>query len=88
MGSRLPFVVAAQSGPTSEQIEHRVTRLLFDPDKPNSLAQAAHSLENVAFRKRISFQASAFVQRFGWTGPSKQLFQMYGKVLKQKKDSI
>jgi hypothetical protein len=60
--------------------------VLFDPDERGSMVAAVQSLNNQAFRDRISVQASAYVQRYGWEGPSEQLYNIYCTVLGDKKE--
>jgi glycosyltransferase involved in cell wall biosynthesis len=85
MAAGLP-IVAAQSGPTCEQIQDGKTGVLFDPDERGSMVAAVQSLNNRALRDRISVQASAYVQRYGWEGPSEQLYNIYCTVLGDKKE--
>jgi glycosyltransferase involved in cell wall biosynthesis len=81
-------IVAAASGPTCEQIQDGETGVLFDPDKPDGMLEAVLSLNNKAYRDRIAFQASSYVQRYGWDGPSEQLYNIYCGVLDEKKEVI
>jgi glycosyltransferase involved in cell wall biosynthesis len=85
MAAGLP-IVAARSGPTCEQIQDGDTGVLFDPDEPDSMLTAVQSLNNHAFRDRISLQASAYIKRYGWEGSSEQLYQIYCGVLEEKKE--
>jgi glycosyltransferase involved in cell wall biosynthesis len=84
MAAGLP-VVAAKSGPTSEQIEHGETGVIYNPDQPNGLLNAVHSLNNRAFFSKISIQTSSYVKSFSWSGPSEQIYQLYREVIEHKK---
>jgi glycosyltransferase involved in cell wall biosynthesis len=84
MAAGLP-IVAARSGPTCEQIEDGETGVLFDPDERDSMLAAVQSLNNRVYRDRISVQASAYVQSYGWEDSSEQLYNIYCEVLVEKK---
>jgi len=82
MAAGLP-IVAAQSGPTCEQIENNVTGIIYNPHVPQDIVSAVVSLADERNRHNISAQALAYVQNYDWTGPSEQLYRMYCDVLRQ-----
>lgn len=80
MVSGLP-VVAADSGPTREQITDGVNGLLYQPSNPDSLRQALLALENKDLRKRLSLNAFVQGQSFDWSKQSLQLLNYYQDVI-------
>jgi glycosyltransferase involved in cell wall biosynthesis len=86
MASGLP-VVAAQSGPSSEQIEDGVSGLLYDPDIDNDLVHTVMKLKNRRLRDSISKKAREISAHLGWAGQSKQLLQFYRQVLLERNRS-
>ncbi|MCT2536014.1 glycosyltransferase family 1 protein [Aquibacillus koreensis] len=82
MSSGLP-VVAAQSGPTSEQIEHGRTGLLYDPDDTNDFVQCVLKLKDDHYRKSLGMEAHQTSQAIGWDAPSSQLLEFYKKTIKK-----
>lgn len=80
MASGLP-VIAADSGPTREQVEHEQTGFLYDPTVEHSLTDYVVSLQNKDLRNRMGENARQTALSYGWEGPSKQLLQYYYSVL-------
>jgi len=80
MASGLP-VIAADSGPTREQITDGVNGLLYQPTSPASLIQAVLALEDKELRRRLAQNAYAEGRRFGWDRQSRQLFDFYKQVV-------
>lgn len=80
MASGLP-VVAADSGPTREQITDGVNGLLYQSSNLHSLTQAVQALANQELRQRLSQNAYVEGQRFGWNKQSLQLFNFYQNVV-------
>lgn len=83
MASGLP-VVAAQNGPTGEQIEDGVTGLLYDPDKEGDFARVTERLKDDELRGRIASQAQKVTEGLDWTSQSKQLLGYYRQMLRMK----
>jgi glycosyltransferase involved in cell wall biosynthesis len=80
MASGLP-VVAANSGPTSEQVSHGITGLLYNPDEPNDFVQMVSELKDDTFRLKLGEQARTFSEMIGWDAPSKQLLDFYKETV-------
>lgn len=80
MASGLP-VVAAQSGPTSEQIHHGITGLLYNPENREEFMEFIFKLKDDQFRSKLGEQAFEVCQKIGWDAPSKQLFDFYNETL-------
>ncbi|MDA8335269.1 MAG: glycosyltransferase family 1 protein [Peptococcaceae bacterium] len=80
MASGLP-VVAADSGPTCEQIINGINGLLYQPSDPDSLTQAILALRNQELRQRLSQNAYAEARRFSWNNQSHQLYNYYQNVV-------
>jgi glycosyltransferase involved in cell wall biosynthesis len=80
MASGLP-VVAANSGPTSEQVSHGITGLLYNPDDPNDFVQMVSELKDDTFRLKLGEQARTFSEMIGWDAPSKQLLDFYKETV-------
>lgn len=80
MASGLP-VVAAKSGPTSEQVKHGITGLLYDPNKQREFIDYIYSIKDDQLRFTLSEQAHTFSQMIGWEGPTKHLIDLYKEVL-------
>lgn len=83
MASGLP-VVAANSGPTREQMTHGLTGFLYDPANGNSLTEHILTLQNEHLRAKMGEYCRELAYKYGWDGPSKQLYQFYQSVLKTK----
>lgn len=83
MSSGLP-VVAAQSGPTSEQVEHGRTGLLYDPDHADDFVQCVLKLKDDHYRRSLGVEAYKTSQAIGWDAPSSQLLNFYKKTVRKK----
>lgn len=80
MASGLPLV-AADSGPTREQIIHEQDGLLYDPNKQNHFVETVLRLNDDELRHKLASNAYQTGQSFGWDKPSSQLFSFYQEVL-------
>jgi len=80
MASGLP-VVAARSGPTEEQLKHRVTGMLYDPSDTQSLVGSITELQNEELRRNIARLSRDSVQNLSWASASSQLFSFYTQVM-------
>ncbi|WLR52795.1 glycosyltransferase family 1 protein [Bacillus tianshenii] len=80
MASGLP-IVAADSGPTREQIEHEQDGLLYNPDEAGSFSKTLLRLNDESFRQQLAKNAYETGQDFGWDKPSRQLYSFYQEVL-------
>lgn len=85
MASGLP-VVAANSGPTLEQVRDGFNGLLYSPSNPDSLTKAVLALENPELRKHLSENACAEGRKHGWDRQSSQLLNFYHDLLISKYD--
>jgi len=84
MASGLP-VIAADSGPTREQVEHGATGFLFDPSRPSAFVEAALALlGNDALRESAGTHARRQALAFGWDGPSEQLYHYYESAVRSR----
>ncbi|GER67516.1 glycosyl transferase [Weizmannia acidilactici] len=81
MASGLP-VVAAESGPTKEQVTHGRTGLLYHPDIPDDFIQQVTTLKDDELRRRLSKNAREAARKFGWDAPSRQLLAFYKETVK------
>ncbi|MDN3428375.1 glycosyltransferase family 1 protein [Microbacterium sp. APC 3898] len=79
MASGLP-VVAAESGPTKEQVTHQRNGLLYNSKDPDSFKETIHLLENSVFRKQLAQQAVADVAELGWAAAAEQIRDLYRQV--------
>ncbi|HET7577986.1 MAG TPA: glycosyltransferase family 1 protein [Bacillales bacterium] len=80
MVSGLP-VVAAKSGPTSEQVVDGSTGVLYDPEIEGDLVKTMDQLRNHTLRRKISKKAREETADMDWAGQSKQLLGFYQQVL-------
>ncbi|HEU5138611.1 MAG TPA: glycosyltransferase family 1 protein [Bacillales bacterium] len=84
MASGLP-VVAAESGPTKEQVEDGVTGMLYNPEDRKDFVDKVLALNHSSFRDGVSEQARKASSGLGWSGQSRQLLDFYRKVLRGRK---
>ncbi|MTI81042.1 MAG: glycosyltransferase family 1 protein [Firmicutes bacterium] len=85
MASGLP-VIAAKSGPTCEQIDDGINGLLYHPEEESGFLDTVNQIKDNELTKRLSENAYKTGQRYGWSGPSEQLFNFYLQVLAEKKE--
>jgi glycosyltransferase involved in cell wall biosynthesis len=83
MASGLP-VLAANSGPTSEQIIEGETGLLFDSGTPGDMKKVVSKFRDATFRKNMGERARQSSKAFSWSGPSEQLSGFYHKLTNEK----
>lgn len=76
MASGLP-VIAARTGPSSEQIVDGLTGLLYMPDNKSSLTDAIFKLKDLSLRREIANNAYHIAHNLGWDESAKQLFEFY-----------
>ncbi|MCH4826222.1 glycosyltransferase family 4 protein [Planococcus halocryophilus] len=79
MASGLP-VVAAESGPTKEQVADRENGLLYDSKDPESFKQTILQLEDKNFRQQLAQQALLDVADLGWAAVAQQIRDLYKQV--------
>lgn len=80
MASGLPLV-AAESGPTCEQIENNHTGLLYDPEKPGDFTATLLKFEDETLRKRLAKAAHKEISEMGWEAQSKQVLDYYKEIV-------
>ncbi|TWT05294.1 glycosyltransferase family 1 protein [Planococcus sp. CPCC 101016] len=83
MASGLP-VVAAESGPTKEQVTDRRNGLLYDSTDPESFKKIIRLLEDSSFRNQLAKQAVADVAELGWAAAAEQIRDLYSQIVEAK----
>lgn len=83
MASGLP-VVAAESGPTKEQVTDRRNGLLYDSKDPKSFKNTILQLEDTSFRQLLAQQAFADVAELGWAAAAEQIRDLYSQIAEAK----
>lgn len=83
MASGLP-VVAAESGPTKEQVTDRRNGLLYDSQDPESFKNTILQLEDASFRQQLAQQATLDVAELGWAAAAEQVRDLYSEIAKNK----
>ncbi|WP_394120150.1 glycosyltransferase family 4 protein [Planococcus donghaensis] len=83
MASGLP-VVAAESGPTKEQLTDRRNGLLYDSKDPKSFKDTVRLLEDSSFRQQLAQQAAADVSELGWAAAAEQIRDLYSQIAEAK----
>lgn len=81
MASGLP-IVAANNGPTAEQIVDGENGVLYDPEISGDIARAVERIKDPFFRKKISMKARKQTANMDWDKQSEQLLGFYQQVLK------
>ena len=79
MASGLP-VVAAESGPTCEQIKNHQTGILYNPHDPDDFKMTILQFEDEILRKRLSASAYKEIAEMGWDEPAQQMIDYYYEV--------
>lgn len=79
MASGLP-IVAAESGPTKEQITAGRNGLLYDSSDSESFKTTVRKLEDELLRKRLSQQAAEDVAELGWNAAAEQIRDLYVQI--------
>jgi glycosyltransferase involved in cell wall biosynthesis len=80
MASGLP-VVAAKSGPTSEQVSNGITGLLYNPANPIDFVKSVSQLGDDQTRLKMGELARTVSEAAGWDAPSKQLLDFYKETV-------
>ncbi|WDH80708.1 glycosyltransferase family 4 protein [Paenibacillus urinalis] len=84
MASGLP-VVAARSGPTSEQIRHGHSGLLYDADDHSDFISAVCRFEDEAVRHRMAEAAYQESIGKGWSEAAEQVLGYYKQTILERK---
>ncbi|WP_147805042.1 glycosyltransferase family 4 protein [Alkalicoccus halolimnae] len=87
MASGTP-VIAADSGPTREQVEHEKTGLLYNPEVENHLVTTILRIKEESFRTSLAEQAYSESQSVGWDAPSRQLLEFYEDTVSASRSSL
>ncbi len=86
MAAGLP-IVAAESGPTIEQVQHGVTGLLYNATVAGSFHHHVLELVDEQLRQRMGAAARQSALQLGWEGPSRQLLSFYEALLQEVAES-
>lgn len=81
MAAGLP-VIAAESGPTVEQVEHGINGMIYESGNLDSLIQAVNVIDDDAHMKELRENARNEALKYSWDVASAQLLEYY----KQAKD--
>jgi glycosyltransferase involved in cell wall biosynthesis len=76
-------VVAAKSGPTSEQVIHGITGMLYDPNDQDEFVDHIVKLGDDTLRLKMAELSREASQKVGWDKPSEQLLDYYNKALRE-----
>ncbi|AKG04484.1 MULTISPECIES: glycosyltransferase family 4 protein [Salimicrobium] len=80
MASGLP-VIAAESGPTKEQVVDGETGILFENENTQSMIDAVEQLEDPELLEHLSENARKEAENFSWEKPSEQILEIYKKTI-------
>ncbi|WP_077324669.1 glycosyltransferase family 4 protein [Virgibacillus siamensis] len=87
MASGLPLV-AAESGPTCEQIRDNHTGLLYDSAKAGDFTETVLKFEDETLRKRLAKAAHEDIAELGWDNQSRQVLDYYKELAKTQKRKV
>ena len=85
MASGLP-VIAAESGPTNEQVEDGSTGLLYRSGTNGNLTEVINRLQEKGLLEKMSKEAYEHSRDYGWRGPAQQLLDFYESAIEQKQE--
>ncbi|MCA0173240.1 glycosyltransferase family 4 protein [Bacillus sp. RAR_GA_16] len=85
MASGLP-VIAAESGPTNEQVEDGSTGLLYRSGRNGNLTEVINRLQEPGLLEKMSKEAYEHSRDYGWRGPAQQLLDFYEAAIEQKQE--
>ncbi|QHA90709.1 glycosyltransferase family 1 protein [Bacillus sp. N1-1] len=85
MASGLP-VIAAESGPTNEQVEDGSTGLLYRSGTNGNLTEVINRLQESGLLEKMSKEAYEHSRDYGWRGPAQQLLDFYESAIEQKQE--
>ena len=80
MASGLP-VIAAQSSPTIEQVEHMKTGIIYDSNNSKSLLEAIQFIDNPLLMQSISLKARTEAQKYTWDHATTTLLSYYNETI-------
>jgi glycosyltransferase involved in cell wall biosynthesis len=81
MASGLP-VIAAESGPTMEQVKHKINGLIFQNENVKSMENAIILLDNKELLLTMKRNARQEAEQFSWDKASQQLLNFYCRAVK------
>ncbi|GAA0594515.1 glycosyltransferase family 1 protein [Virgibacillus siamensis] len=87
MASGLPLV-AAESGPTCEQIQDNHNGLLYDSGKAGDFTETVLKFEDETLRKRLAKAAHEEISNLGWDSQSSQVLAYYKEIAKTQKRKV
>ncbi|MGG1686067.1 glycosyltransferase family 4 protein [Pseudalkalibacillus sp. NRS-1564] len=85
MASGLP-VIAAESGPTNEQVEDGSAGLLYRSGTNGNLTEVINRLQEKGLLEKMSKEAYEHSRDYGWRGPAQQLLDFYESAIEQKQE--
>ena len=85
MASGLP-VIAAESGPTNEQVEDGSTGLLYRSGSNGNLTEVINRLQESGLLEKMSKEAYEHSRDYGWRGPAQQLLDFYESAIELKQE--
>ncbi|MCA0992305.1 glycosyltransferase family 4 protein [Pseudalkalibacillus hwajinpoensis] len=85
MASGLP-VIAAESGPTNEQVEDGSTGLLYRSGANGNLTEVINRLQESGLLEKMSKEAYEHSRDYGWRGPAQQLLDFYESAIELKQE--
>ncbi|MDO6654933.1 glycosyltransferase family 1 protein [Anaerobacillus sp. 1_MG-2023] len=86
MASGLP-VIAAESGPTNEQVEDGSTGLLYRSGTNGNLTEVINRLQEKGLLEKMSKEAYEHSRDYGWRGPAQQLLDFYESAIEQRQEA-
>ncbi|WP_174616014.1 glycosyltransferase family 4 protein [Virgibacillus ihumii] len=87
MASGLPLV-AAESGPTCEQIRDNHNGLLYDSTKAGDFTETVLKFEDETLRKRLAKAAHEEIADLGWDSQSGQVLSYYKEIANTQKKKV
>ena len=82
MASGLP-VIAAESGPTAEQVKHMENGIIFQNNDLQSMLNAIKVLDNKRLLQTMKRNARQEAEKFSWDNASQQLLDYYYELLEK-----
>lgn len=80
MASGLP-IIAAESGPTMEQVRHMRNGMVFQNGDLQSMLNAVKLLDNKQLFQTLKRNACQKAEKFSWENASQQLLDYYDQLL-------
>lgn len=80
MASGLP-VIAAESEPTKEQINHGQNGLIYQSTDPNTLSTCIDTLEDPTLKKTLIQNGLAYARQFSWDNTTQTMIRAYEQAI-------